>query len=104
MLTEIAKETGRLPHALATRPSLQVYLELYLDIFYELSPRRAYTMGGALPIPYAEIKAYLDENGYTRTGVRDRAFHHVMQLDQTFLADRAEKQKQATPLDTQAKR
>jgi hypothetical protein len=94
----VAEQTGKVPQALADRPSLREHLDLYLDAFYTLSQHRAHSMGGLLPIPFSEIRCYADEYGLESRDMRERLFTYVAALDRTYMAHHAKKQAEPTKI------
>lgn len=62
MLQQVARQTNKLPKALAKRPAIFPDMQYYHEAFWELSFQRPNNGFGVLPIPYTEIVAYCDLN------------------------------------------
>lgn len=86
MLEEIAKDTGKAPQALQTKPPLPLHLGFYYEAYLALSRARGLTMGGVLPIVFSEITNWANEYRIRGEDQRDRLIFFVQSLDQAYMA------------------
>lgn len=88
----MARETGIIPNALATRPSVRPECQQYLEAFFTLSASRSSNGYGLNPVTIGEIKDYALMLDLDREEAL-KLLRVVQAMDSSFLEYIAEKNK-----------
>lgn len=83
-LEDMARESGRVPKALAARPDIPADLEFVWDAFWRLSTDRpvGFSVGR---IPFSAITAYADRYGIAGIDAFDRFEQLIRAMDRAFV-------------------
>ena len=93
MFQEMAEQTGIVPKALESKPSLnQAQTDLY-SAFTEMAGSRPYSMAGPLPIPMTVFSCYCDLYDLDRSDAQD-LWRAVRSIDAHWMNEVSKRQPQ----------